>query len=123
MGYERWFFLLLLIVQPLAQVLEKKGMSQVGIVADFKTAFSFGTVYRMATNWYIVAGVLLSVAGIIIWLSLISNVKLSYISPFSALVFPIVAVMSYFVFNEPISVMRWTGIIVISLGCVLINLK
>lgn len=123
MGYEKWFFLLLLVVQPFAQVLEKKGMLQIGSLLSFKQAFNLGTLLKLATNWYIISGILLSIIGIILWLALLSNVKLSYISPFSALVFPVVALLSYFILGETITSTRWVGILVISVGCVLINLK
>jgi len=115
-------FVALLACQAAGQVLEKKGITQLSQLPDIQL-MSWEFVHRAITNIYLVTGVLCVGLGFILWLYLLSQFELSYIYPMAAILYIIVAVLSYFVLGETMAPIRMVGIFVISIGCVLINMK
>lgn len=52
----------------------------------------------------------------VLWLYILSKVEISYAYPIQALAFPIVLVMSSFVFHEQIPLNRWIGALIVFAG-------
>lgn len=53
-----------------------------------------------------------------LWLYILSRTPISYAYPIQALAFPIVLLLSAFIFHEEISFARWLGVFIIVIGVV-----
>ncbi len=111
------FFVLMVLVDSLALLLEKKGLNEIGHVS-----LGWSSVMNVATNPYVIGGLILSAIGFALWLVVLSQFKISYIYPFGSVIYVIITVLAYFVLGESISMVRVLGIAVIVCGCILINL-
>lgn len=121
MNFSLILFSFWVVLLPIALLLEKYGMSQVGHINSVGQLFNFHTIFRIVTNPYVVGGVAVSALSLLLWLGVLSNLKVSYIYPFTAVSYIILAVLAYFVLKENITSIHWVGICVIVLGCYLLN--
>ena len=67
------------------------------------------------------AGMLLYVTAMLIWLYVLKNVEVSYAYPFTALGFILVMAISYFFLAEQVTMLRIAGIALIIGGIFLIS--
>jgi drug/metabolite transporter (DMT)-like permease len=72
-------------------------------------------------NPWVALGVLVLTLWMITDLALLSLADLSYVLPVTATAYILIAILGHFVLNEPISLMRWAGIVVITLGVMLVG--
>lgn len=106
-------FVLLTILSTVAsQVLFKFGVKDLD-----GSGISFSSLF----NFYILTGLFFSVVSIASWLIALSKLSLSIAYPFMSLTFPLVLICSVFFFNEPVSLMRWLGVILIMVGLIFIG--
>lgn len=75
---------------------------------------------RMFTNPWIDAGVLLLIVWLASQLSLLSWADLSYVLPVTSASYVLTAVFGHVFLHEFVSVGRWSGIFVISIGVTLV---
>ena len=101
-------------------LLEKKGVML--LAEKSHNIFSWEFIQAAITNYYVIGGVLLCGIGMVLWLYVLSQFNLSYIYPFGAVLYIIVALLGYWLLGEPLTAIKLTGIGVIIAGCVLINL-
>lgn len=92
------------------ELLLKHGMNRFGTL-DLSLPTLLPTLFRVFTQPLILLGFVFVFGASIFWLAVISRVNLSYAYPLLARV----------LFNEPVSLARWTGIIVICVGVVLVS--
>lgn len=52
----------------------------------------------------------------LLWLYILSRVKISFAYPIQALAFPIVLIASALIFHEEIPVNRWIGVVIVVIG-------
>lgn len=99
------------------QLLLKKGLSI--------NAFSFDMIFSILlfvfTNMYVLLGLMAVILSSIIWLSVLSRSDLSYAYPMLGLGYVIVALASWFLFNEQVTIIRWLGIFIICSGVFLMS--
>jgi len=114
-------FAITVVLYPTSQLLLKMGMNQVGGVNSVGQLFSFGLLFRVITNIYIISGVTLAVMNLVIWLGAISTLNISYLYPFGSISYIVLTVLAHFVLKESIAPIQWLGICVIMIGCFLIN--
>jgi drug/metabolite transporter (DMT)-like permease len=125
-GDRRGFFmfanfsiLISVIVVVAGQVCIKKGLNS---LEDIDFASSILLAYlKIFLSPFVVLGISLYIIGVFFWLYALSKVDLSYAYPFTALSYVLVAFLSSFLLGEQISAIRWTGIIGICLGVLLIS--
>lgn len=102
-----------------AQLLLKKGLISIGgspaglheIVPFFLKAYS---------NIYIITAVVLTIVTALCWILAVSKSQLSFLYPFMALSYVLVALFSMLLFKEDVNILRWLGIIVICTGVFLV---
>ena len=121
MKFAMLLFAIMVVLQPVGQILEKKGMGQIGSIGGFSHLFNPSTLWRIATNPYVIAGVILSAIGLFLWLGVLSSMNVSYIYPFGAISYIILAFLAYIILGEPISTTKWFGIATIVIGAFLLN--
>jgi drug/metabolite transporter (DMT)-like permease len=114
------YILISVLAGALGQILLKKGMGTMGPLTLSMDQVG-GILWRIATNPYVVIGLLIYVCGTLFWLVALSRVDLSYAYPFASLSYVVMLAASYFLFHENITPMRLLGTGVICLGVILIS--
>src|SRR6266581_1797021 len=105
----------------LGNVLLSRGMKQIGEILDFSPAALATAFVKVFTNGSIGLGILSLLVFFVSYLVLLSWADLSYVQPASAIGYALVAVLGYFVLGEFISITRWTGVLFICAGVVLVG--
>lgn len=75
----------------------------------------------LLTNPFLIPGTLLTLLYMVSQLSLFSWADLSYVVPFTASSYIVTTLLSEFVLGEPIHVQRWVGVVLISIGVLLVS--
>lgn len=107
-----------ILLNCLAQLLIKKAMLQMGEITVFQI---FDNFYKFVTNiwlWFAVVALGLS---LLLWIVVLSKVEVSYAYPFTSLGFVLLLITGYFCFNETVNLMRIFGVILISIGVLIIS--
>ena len=103
-----------------AQLLLKKGLLLVGgSPAHLVDLIPF--FLKAYTNIYVISAVLLTIVTALAWILAVSKVQLSFLYPFMALSYVLVALFSLLFFKEDVGVLRWLGIIVICAGVFIVS--
>ena len=110
--------LLSVLLNCAAQLLIRKGMLVEGEVGMQNMLSHVGS---MITNLWLWAAMLCYALSILLWMSVLSKVEVSYAYPFLSVGYVVSAVAGYALFNENLSPVRIAGIIVICIGVILIS--
>ncbi|OAN47505.1 hypothetical protein A6A03_10460 [Chloroflexus islandicus] len=73
------------------------------------------------TDWRVILGFALVFGGAIFWLGVISRVDLSFAYPLLALNYVIILIPSRILLNEPITMIRLVGALIIVIGVIVIT--
>lgn len=106
------------LLNAVAQLLIRKGMLSIGIVGVNNFLQNIGA---MATNVWLWGAMISYAVSILLWMSVLSKVEVSFAYPFLSIGYIFAAVVSYAIFNENLSPTRILGIIVICIGVFLIS--
>jgi uncharacterized membrane protein len=112
--------LLCIVLNSIAQILLKLGMSN---ISKSISSISIGSIPVLISNIYVLFGGILYGTSFIIWLYVLSKVKLSYAYPFISLSYIIVAVLGLIILKESISPVTWAGILLVVAGVTLIGMN
>ena len=112
---------LCVILGVLGQLFMKKGMNEVGKIgiSDILSKRFFSIVFQK----YVFIGISFYVIGNMLWLVALSMAELSYVYPLIGTGYLITAILSWLIFGESMTLMKITGIILITLGAYLIVIK
>jgi len=110
--------LLSVLLNCAAQLLIRKGMLVEGEVGMQNMLSHIGS---MITNVWLWGAMICYALSILLWMSVLSKVEVSYAYPFLSVGYVVSAVAGYALFNENLSPIRIAGIIVICIGVVLIS--
>ena len=103
-----------------AQLFLKKGMLLIGqFPQNFSDLIPF--FIKAFTNTYVISAVFLTILTALAWILAVSRAQLSFIYPFMALSYVLVALFSLLIFKEDVTTLRWLGIIAICLGVFLVS--
>lgn len=97
-----------------AQAFLKHGVGTVAIASPV------ATLSAMLMTPSVIVGLGLYAAGAVVWLFVLQRTPLSLAYPFVALGFVATALIGAAVFGETLSIIRMTGVGLITLGCVLV---
>jgi len=117
------FFAMSAIIYPICQILQRIGMKQIGQITTVDQLFKLEILIKVLTNPYIMGAIFALVLNLVLMLVVISNFNVSYFYPFGAIAYIVAAVLALVMLHEPISMTRWMGIVVITLGAILINVE
>lgn len=101
------------------QYLMKRGMSDVGVISGNLSALA-GSLATAFMNPYVLAGVGAYGFSSIFWLVLLSRVDLSYAYPALSLGYVLVTLVSALALGEQVSALRWAGVMIISIGVIMV---
>lgn len=110
------------ILNSIAQIALKLGMSNISISKN-PSIFSMDMIQSLVFNRYVIIGWALYGMSFVIWLYVLSKVKLSYAYPFISLSYVLVAVLGYLILDEKISTGAWIGIGLVVVGVSLIGMN
>ena len=106
------------LLNAIAQLLIRKGMLVIGSVGASNYAQNLMPMLLNPWLW----GAMLSYAvSILLWMSVLSKVEVSFAYPFLSIGYIFAAVVGYMAFNEHLSIIRVIGILVICIGVFLIS--
>jgi drug/metabolite transporter (DMT)-like permease len=115
---NRVFIGLVVISNAVGTVLLGRGMSR---MPEFEADGIFSYVVLFLTNAWIVSGIALLVVWMVAQLSMFTWADLSYVMPVTASYYILTALLSRLFLAERISGKRWAGIVIISLGVMLVS--
>ena len=114
------YILIAVLTSATGQVLLKKGMASMGALT-LTTNQLVSILWRIATNPYVVIGLIIYVCGTVFWLAALSRVDLSYAYPFASLSYVLMLIASWLLFSENITPVRLLGTMVVGMGALLIS--
>lgn len=103
------------LLNAAAQLLLKAGMTRIGEF-DFHFTNVIPIGMQVASNIPILLGLTAYVVSVLIWMMVLSRVDVSLAYPMVSLGYIVNAVAAYFLFNEPLSALRVSGIFIILMG-------
>lgn len=107
--------LVVIVTNVLGNVSLSRGMHQVGrIVSASPLAY-----LRAFANPWTILGICVLVVWMLTDLALLSRADLSFVLPVTASAYVLVALGGHFILHDHISLARWTGIALITLGVIL----
>ena len=111
----------MLALGPIGNTILDKGMKQIGSL-DLSTAAAIWSGFRLvvaSTTIWVGMGCL---AGYLIcYMLVLSLADYSFVLPFTGLTYALVPLLAYLFLHEKVSMARWTGIVLLFLGVLLIN--
>jgi drug/metabolite transporter (DMT)-like permease len=109
-----WYLLISVCSATLGQIFFKKGVFITGEITLKESVI--GELLKLLLNPFVFSGVVLYVISTIVWLIALSKTTLSFVFPFTALIFVLVMLSARIIFLEPIPTMRYFGILLICVG-------
>ncbi len=101
------------------QLALKIGMTRLGPVS-LAGQGKLGLLFSIATNWYVVGGLITYGVGVFFWLIALSRAPLSYAYPFASLSYVLITLASFFILREKITLLRVAGVVLICLGVLIV---
>ena len=111
----RLLVLVVIATNVLGNVFLSRGMQQVGRIVS-ASPFAY---LRAFLNPWAVLGICILVIWMLSDLALLSRADLSFVLPVTASAYVLVALGGYFLLHDHISWVRWTGIVLITVGVIL----
>ncbi len=102
-----------------AQILMKMGTNAVGHF-EFSAQNIVRIGWKMGTEWHIVTALFCYAISVVVWILALSRVQVSIAYPMLSLGYVAVSFASWWLFAEPLTVTKLTGIGVIILGVVIL---
>lgn len=117
------FIIMLMAVAAgtLGDILLAKGMKEMGDVSAMNLKGILTTAQHALTNPKMVIGTTMLSIFFFLWLAVLSWEDLSVALPMQALNYVLVAFLAQFYLGEHVSPLRWSGIILVCIGVILIT--
>jgi multidrug transporter EmrE-like cation transporter len=103
------------ILNALGQLLLKAGTNAVGPF-EFSAANAVPVGVKLASQPYVIAGVVCYFVSLVVWLMALSRVEVSVAYPMLSIGYALNAVAAWYLFGEAVTPLRLLGIGVIVLG-------
>jgi multidrug transporter EmrE-like cation transporter len=101
------------------QLLLKYGVKSLGGVSF--SAGAAAELFRVFTCPSIIIGLVFMVLSMLLWLTVISKLELSFAYPFASLSYAMILIIAWLVFSERVGPVRIAGILCITAGVILIS--
>lgn len=113
--------LLAIVISVGGQLSLKYGTGLLGRIDGQAVSGGWSLLVRVVGNPYIVAGIGLYGLGAVVWIVVLSRVPLSFAYPMLGLSYVLVLLVSRFILNEHVSLLRWVGALLIVTGAALVS--
>lgn len=117
---------LLVVCQVLGDVWLSRGMRQVGgdeSLHSFQLGALLSLGLHILTNPWVVLGIVFLLSSLLLYLTALSRLDLSYVLPMTASKYVLSALLAWLVLGESVSVVRWIGTGLVSGGVLLVGLS
>jgi len=108
--------LVAVVALSLGEALLARGVKQAN-----GSAWSWMLVRSVAGNTYVLGGVALLIVYLVLSMVALRFADLSYVLPLTALSYPMGALLARFYLGEDVSLVRWAGTLVITLGVAIVG--
>jgi drug/metabolite transporter (DMT)-like permease len=115
--FDYFLIFLSVIFFVIGQLLMKQGMLVVGKMEPDKI---IPGLIKACLNPWVLGGMFLFTASTIIWLIIISRKDLGYAYALMASAYILIMFFSWLFFHENVNLLRWIGVLVITLGVILV---
>jgi drug/metabolite transporter (DMT)-like permease len=115
------FLLAALILEAMGVVYLSKGLKQIGEPTRFVPAEIGRLVLRGLGNSNVLLGVAMETAFFVMLMILLKRHDVSLIWPLTSLGFVLTALAARFIRHEEVSLLRWSGVVLIVLGAALVG--
>jgi drug/metabolite transporter (DMT)-like permease len=110
-----------LVCESTGVILLKKGMNVIGDMNGYTVTEIFRVMKAGATNPQILLGVFFEALFFLCLLILMSKSDISFLWPLTALSFVFATLAAMWFLGEHVSIIRWTGVLLIVLGAAFIS--
>ncbi|GGG01865.1 MULTISPECIES: EamA family transporter [Cysteiniphilum] len=115
-----WSLLLFgVLLNASAQLFLKFGMDRIGEFS-FTLANIWPIGWKVATNYFVILGLMCYVISVVVWLMVLSRVPVGLAYPMVSIGYIVTAIAGYFLLGETLTATRVAGIFVIILGVYLV---
>jgi multidrug transporter EmrE-like cation transporter len=104
-----------------AQIFLKTGMSSESIQRALDQSVTFSTVHVIATNPWVIGGLVLYFLSAALWLLVLAKFDVSYAYPFVGLGFIFTLVLGWWLLQEPVDFGRMVGTLFVAVGVYLVG--
>ena len=101
------------VLGALGDISLRKGMRSIGCT---EFACVYHAFLEAATNTYVLSGVGLLIAFLLLYLASLSWEDLSFVLPLTAADYVLVTILAHFILKEDISPLRWAGSVLVATG-------
>lgn len=115
------FLLFIAFFAPLGNVLLSKGMKGIGSAREWAPQELFHILTRVLISGYIWLGIACLLAFFVAYMLVLTWADYSYVQPASAFSYAVVAVLGLFLLGERVNLLRWSGIVVICFGVLIVG--
>jgi uncharacterized membrane protein len=117
------YFLLVLMVilGPLGNVLLGKGMKRIGATVSWNPTDLAHLLAQLSGSGFIWLGIGCLIAFFAAYMLVLSWADYSYVQPASAVAYAMVALLGHFLLGEVLTPVRWTGVLIICLGVLVVG--
>jgi drug/metabolite transporter (DMT)-like permease len=105
-----------------SQLFFKKGMMALGRV-DLSLHDVYLLIAHIFSNYFLLAGIFLYAISFLMWLFILSKVKLSIAYPITSMNFVLVLLFSYFIYDEKLTLFQYGGVVFIIMGIFLLSAR
>ncbi len=113
----------IVLADAAGDVLITKGMKQVGEVTTFNLRALLSMARRVVHNRSFLSGIFFMAVTFFSFLTVLSWADLSFVFPATALVYVAGTLGAKFILRETVTLQRWAGILLVSLGVALTSLQ
>lgn len=103
-------------ILALSQIFLKFGTNAIGEIRIKGLVDVYKVAIQIFKTPFLLLGIILMVSSFFLWIYILSWFKLGFVFPLTALIYVFVAIMSYFMLSEKLSLHNYLGIILIFLG-------
>ena len=113
---------LAVLFQTAGNLLVSRGMKQVAATSPWEITHWFSFSLQMAQSPSVWLGTLLLIIFFVLYAMLLSWADLSFVLPASSFGYVLNVALAHYLLLEPVSMSRWFGTMLISIGVVLVSM-
>ncbi len=91
------------------------------VIGPFPVAELAGRFFQIIFSPWVFTGLSLAFISALFWLTVLARVDLSFAYPMVSLGYVLVVLLSFLIFKENVTLIRWIGVLVICLGVYLVS--
>ena len=112
---------LVVLFQTAGNLLVSRGMKELAVTSPWETTHWFSFLLQLAASPSVWLGTLLLIIFFVLYAALLSWADLSFVLPASSFGYVLNVALAHYLLLEPVSMTRWLGTILISIGVVLVS--